>query len=127
MYVTVEGSGLIWSKLMGLYVFKRLFMLELTESNYQNETSTGVVVVDFWAEWCNPCKMLMPVLEKLALKYETQVKFCKVDTSDSTKLAALNNISALPTLLIFKDGQIETKLVGLQPEKKILDILDKLI
>ncbi len=102
-------------------------MLELTDESYQSEISSGLVVVDFWADWCGPCRMYMPILERLADKYEGKIKFCKVDTSEQIKTTTLNKISSLPTLLVLKDGEQQAKLVGFQSEKKVSEVLDGLL
>lgn len=102
-------------------------MIELTDSTFKDETSSGLVVVDFWAEWCGPCRMFMPTLEKLSAKYEGKVKFCKVNADDYGRLVSLNGVSSLPTLLIFKEGSVVQTLRGLQPEKKMSEVLDGLL
>lgn len=100
-------------------------MIELSDSTFTNETSQGVVIIDFWADFCSPCKMFSSVFEKLSKKY-TKIKFCKVDTSEYGQLAVLNGVNSLPTVIIMKDGKQLNKLVGLQSEKKLSEILDNL-
>jgi thioredoxin 1 len=102
-------------------------MLELDESTFTNETNSGIVAIDFWADWCAPCRMFGPVFQRLSEKYEGKVKFCKVDSGEYAKLAALNGVSALPTVVIMKDGHPVNKLVGVQPEKKLAAVLDGLL
>ncbi len=102
-------------------------MLELTDLTFQDETSSGIVAIDFWAEWCAPCRMMMPAFERLSEKYDGKVKFCKVDTTVNSRITALNGVQSLPTIIIMKDGQPINKLVGLQPEKKISAVLDELM
>lgn len=83
----------------------------ITEQDFKKEIETGVVVVDFFADWCGPCKMLAPFLDKLSKELPT-VKFVKVDTEDCQMLSNLYQIRALPTVIIFKNGKEEERVVG---------------
>jgi thioredoxin 1 len=92
--------------------------LELTDETFESEVlkSDQPVLVDFWAEWCGPCRMLAPTIEQVAGSFAGRAKVGKIDT-DSHRLAASRyGISALPTVLIFKGGQVVDKLVGLRPK-----------
>jgi len=96
-------------------------MMELNESNFTAETSTGVVVVDFHAPWCGPCRMLAPVLEQV-----TGAKVVKVNTDENQALAVQHNISSIPKLLFMKDGQIVDQLTGLVSKQAIQSKIDAL-
>ena len=84
------------------------------------------VLVDFWAPWCGPCKAIAPILEDLANELGAKVQICKVDVEDNTELAQKYNIRAIPTLLLFKDGQIKDQIVGLSRSDLKTDLRNKL-
>ena len=87
-------------------------MINATDSTFEQELVSDIpVVVDFWAEWCGPCKSLTPIFEDLAKTYEGKAKFVKVNTDDTT-IAAKYNIRGIPTVLIFKSGQVVNTIVG---------------
>lgn len=98
-------------------------MKEITGSVF-NPSDYTVAIVDFWADWCMPCKMLMPTLSKLSNEI-TQVTFLKANVEENTELVKQHGISGIPALLIFKNGQLFDKLVGLQNESKIREALVK--
>ena len=85
------------------------------------------VLVDFWAPWCGPCRMLAPVIEELAKEYAGKVKVCKLNTDEAQDTAGKYRISAIPTVLIFKKGELVQQLVGLQPKEEIKKHLDELL
>ena len=99
---------------------------ELTDSNFETEVikSTTPVLVDFWADWCGPCKMLTPTIEKLANDYVGKVKVGKVDTDSNREVSMKYGISAIPTVILFKNGQVAQKFVGLRGEKDFKEALD---
>ena len=99
----------------------------LNESNFDSEVlkSATPVLVDFWAEWCGPCKMLTPVLDELAGEYAGKVKIGKVNVDDNGMLAANYRISAIPALLLFKGGEVIDQAVGLKSKKDLKASLDK--
>ena len=92
---------------------------EFTDDNFDSEVidSDKPVLVDFWAEWCPPCKMLTPVIEKLAGQYGDKVKIGKLDVENNQQTAARFAISNIPAVLIFKNGQVDQTIVGLNPQK----------
>ena len=101
---------------------------EFTETNFDEEViqSGQPVLVDFWAEWCMPCRMLGPTIEKLAKDYDGKVKVGKVDTDANREIALKYRIESIPTVILFKDGQPAQKFVGLRQEKDFRQALDAL-
>ena len=103
--------------------------MQITDANFDQEVvkSSIPVLVDFWAPWCGPCRMIAPVIEELAKEYAGKVKVCKLNTDESPDSAATYKISAIPTILMFKGGKLVQELVGLQPKEEIKRHLDELI
>lgn len=103
-------------------------ILELTDSNFEQEVinSSVPVLVDFWAEWCMPCRMLAPTIDELAREYVGKVKVGKVDTDSNRDTAMKFSIQAIPTVILFKDGQPVRKFVGLTNKKDFVAELQKL-
>jgi len=99
----------------------------LTDASFQKEVlqSAVPVLVDFWAEWCGPCKMLGPVLDELAGEYVGRVKVGKVNIDEHQKVASDYGIRAIPTLLLFKDGEVAEQIVGLRSKRDLKASLDK--
>lgn len=97
--------------------------IELNTENFASETSTGVVLVDFWAPWCGPCKTLAPVLDQLATDYAGRAKITKVNVDEHSELSAQFNIRGVPTVLVMKDGQVQSTIVG-NAKAKIVEALD---
>lgn len=97
----------------------------LTGANFDTEINgaTTPVLVDFWAEWCGPCKMIAPMLEEISKESEGKFKIVKVDVDQNQELAGRYNIRAIPTLLIFKNGQVKEQMVGVVSKKEILNKL----
>ena len=95
----------------------------LNENNFDTETSQGTCLVDFWATWCGPCRMQAPVLEKLDTELQGSVKICKVDVDEERELAMEYGISSIPTLLVFKDGQIANKSIGVISKEEMMSLL----
>ena len=97
---------------------------EITDQNFAEETDNGVVLTDFWATWCGPCKMQSPVIDQLAVERQ-DVKFTKMDVDQNQETARDLGIMAIPTLLIKKNGQIVDRLTGYTPKEKLNQILDQ--
>lgn len=104
-------------------------MLNITKSNFEKEGNSSEipVVLDFWATWCGPCKMLSPVLDELAAAYSDRVRFCKVNVDDEPELAARFGIASIPTLLFFKNGEIIKKTVGYREKDELEGMLKELL
>ena len=102
-------------------------VLTLTDKNFNEEVvkSAIPVLVDFWAEWCGPCKMIGPVIDEMATEYSGRVKIGKVNVDDQQQLAAQFKISSIPTLLIFKGGQVVEQMMGARSKRDIKTSLDK--
>ncbi|PSM52187.1 thioredoxin [Campylobacter blaseri] len=100
--------------------------IELTSSNF-DVVKEGVALVDFWAPWCGPCRMLAPVIDELAEEFDGKAKICKVNTDEEQDLAVEYGVRSIPTLLFFKDGEIKEQLVGAQSKQAIADKINSLL
>lgn len=96
-----------------------------SEEEFDSIIEEGVTLVDFFAVWCGPCKMLAPIVEEIAEEYEGKVKVCKVDVDEVDTLAYKYGIRSIPTLMYFKDGKLKDTVVGFQDKKSICDSLNK--
>jgi thioredoxin 1 len=101
--------------------------LTITDDSFDDEVmnSDKPVLVDFWAEWCGPCKALAPVIDDLATEYKGRIKVAKVDTDANRDISVRFSISAIPTVILFNKGEIVEKLVGLRSKKDFQTILNK--
>lgn len=95
---------------------------EVTEENFDSTVlqADGLIVVDFWAVWCNPCKMIAPVLEEIASEYEGQLQIAKLDVDHNNQLTMKYGVMSIPTLILFKDGKPVERIVGFLPKAKLL-------
>ncbi len=102
-------------------------IIRLTEENFDKEVlqSAQAVLVDFWAEWCGPCKALAPVLDELADEYAGRIKIGKVNIDEYQELAGKFSIHSIPTLLLFNKGQVAEQLVGLRSKRELKASLDR--
>ncbi|MDR2341815.1 MAG: thioredoxin [Campylobacteraceae bacterium] len=102
--------------------------IELNSSNFDSIVKNdGVALVDFWAPWCGPCRMLAPVIEDLASEFEGKAKICKVNTDEEQDIAANYGIRSIPTILFFKNGQLVDQNVGAASRSILADKLEALL
>ena len=95
-----------------------------TDSNFQQEIANGVVLVDFWAAWCGPCKMIAPVLEEIDAEIGSEVKIVKVDVDNNQATAGEYGIMSIPSLLLFVDGELKAKTAGFQPKEALIEFIE---
>jgi thioredoxin 1 len=101
--------------------------ITLTTANFIDQTSKGVVLVDFWATWCMPCKVMAPVIEEIASQTKGKVKVGKVDIDKNVPLAKRFGVQSIPTVMVFKDGQLMETLVGVQSKAALVNALSKYV
>lgn len=104
------------------------FTVEITDANFETEVlqSDKPVMIDFWAVWCGPCRMIAPIVDEVAQEYDGKVKVGKVNVDENPGIAANYGIRSIPTLLFFTKGQVQEQVVGAVSKQQIVDILDKL-
>ncbi|NLY56060.1 MAG: thioredoxin [Firmicutes bacterium] len=102
-------------------------VVELTDANFDSQVvnNNGVVLVDFWAAWCMPCRAVAPVVEELAAEYAGKAMVAKLNVDENPKTAAAYGIMSIPTLMIFKNGQVVDQIVGAQPKAVLAKRLDE--
>ena len=104
-------------------------VLEFTDSNFESEVlkADTPVLVDFWAEWCQPRRMLAPTIDEIAAQYDGRAKVGKLDTDSNREISMQYGISAIPTVILFKDGEVQKKFVGLAKKEDFASALDALV
>jgi len=104
-------------------------IVTITEANFKTEVLESVppVLVDFWAEWCRPCRQIAPLLEELALEYDHQIKVGKVNVDENPQLATEYRVTSVPTMLVFKYGQVQDVIVGLKSRRDLKASLERVL
>lgn len=99
----------------------------LNKNNFDSEVASGdmPVLVDFWAPWCGPCRAVGPIMDELAEVYEGKVKVCKVNVDDEGELAQKFRVMSIPTIILFKNGQVSEKIIGARSKDEFAQLLDK--
>ena len=100
-------------------------IVNATDQTFTNETGEGLVLVDFWAPWCGPCKMIAPVLVEIDEELGNKVKVVKVDVDENQETAAKFEVMSIPSLFVMKDGQIVDKALGYKPKEALVELVSK--
>lgn len=100
-------------------------IVKADDKTFSEETSSGVVLADFWATWCGPCKMIAPVLEEIDSEMSDKVKIVKLDVDENQETAGKYGVMSIPTLLLFKDGEIVEQVVGFQPKEALVELINQ--
>jgi len=104
-------------------------VIDISDQNFEDEVlkSTLPVMVDLWAPWCGPCRMIAPVVEKLAEKYDQKFKFCRLNVDENPKTASTYRVMSIPTLMFFKDGKVVDTVTGAVPEGTLQPKIEELL
>ncbi|MBO8156398.1 MAG: thioredoxin [Bacillaceae bacterium] len=100
-------------------------IVNVSDQNFAQETSEGLVLTDFWAPWCGPCKMIAPVLEELDSEMGDKVKIAKLNVDENPETAQKFGVMSIPTLLLFKDGEVVDQIIGFQPKEALAQLISK--
>ncbi|WP_428025209.1 thioredoxin [Arcobacter sp.] len=101
--------------------------IELTQDNFEATVKEGISMVDFWAPWCGPCRMLAPVIDELAEEYEGKANICKVNTDEEQDLAVKFGVRSIPTIVFLKDGEVVDQMIGAASKQAFADKINSLL
>jgi len=99
-------------------------IVNVTDSTFSQETAKGLVLADFWATWCGPCRMIAPVLEEIDAEMGDKIKIVKVDVDENQETAAQYGVMSIPTLILFKDGEVVDKVIGYRPKEALAEFIN---
>jgi len=99
-------------------------IVHATNESFAQDTSNGLVLVDFWATWCGPCRMIAPVLEELDAEIGDKVKIVKIDVDENQETAHQYGVMSIPTLILFKDGEVVDKVIGYRPKEALEEFIN---
>jgi thioredoxin 1 len=104
-------------------------LVEITDDNFETEVikSDKPVLIDFWAVWCGPCKLIAPIVEELSTEYDGKVKIGKLDVDSNQQTSIKFGVRSIPTLLLFKEGKLKETIIGAVPKKNIVDKLNSVL
>src|SRR5699024_5464538 len=104
---------------------KMMAIVNVTDQDFTQETAEGLVLADFWAPWCGPCKMIEPVLEEIDGEMSERVKIVKLDVDENQETAGKFGVMSITTLLLMKDGNVVDQVIGFQPKEALVDLINK--
>ncbi len=100
-------------------------IIHATDNDFKEHIKEGLVLTDFWAAWCGPCRMIAPVLEEIDAEMGDQVQIVKIDVDENQATAAEYGVMSIPTLILFKDGEIVDKVIGFRPKEALMEVINK--
>lgn len=100
------------------------YVTELTDDNYNQFVESGVALVDIWAPWCGPCKIIGPVIDELSSDFQGRVSVGKLNADNSSQIISELSVRNIPTILIYKDGEVVERLVGVTPKNKLAELIE---
>ncbi len=105
------------------------YTITIKDDNFESEViqSDIPVLVDFWAEWCGPCKVIGPTIDSLAADYQGRVKVAKLNVDDNPRVAGRFGVRSIPTLIVFKDGEVQQSVIGIKPKGQLADLIERYI
>ena len=129
LYTSLNQKIYVYIMALWVCIEEGIMVIDVTDQNFEAEVvkSTLPALVDLWAPWCGPCKMIAPIVEKLAEDYDGRFKFCKLNVDDNQQIAAKYGVRAIPTMIFFKDGEAVDTVVGAVSKQALQQKIDSLL